>query len=289
MLVVNEKQCFTRDCCKQIKYIVKTYLNLWTENYAQLDEKQLLNAIINNETEKMQRIADILRINVCQMDCAYFFVCNKEEHNYELLKEAMATIKNFLTAYNNVFLTEIFDETIVVLANRSRDLIDKEIDMLLDEIKEQGLDMLAAVYNYVPTTLKVKQAYWQINDMKKYLPVVFPMRRMVTSGEIDFIVKTKERMECQASSKTAEDPIGQMIYNDNRKVDLMETLEVFLLDANMSIQKTAELMFTHQNTIKYRLKIIEKIFGYKLNKIPESYDLYVLAAKNRLSRAFFPK
>lgn len=289
MLVVNEKQCFTRDCCKQIKYIVKTYLNLWTENYAQLDEKQLLNAIINNETEKMQRIADILRINVCQMDCAYFFVCNKEEHNYELLKEAMATIKNFLTAYNNVFLTEIFDETIVVLANRSMDLIDKEIDMLLHEIKEQGLDMLVAVYNYVPTTLKVKQAYWQINDMKKYLPVVFPMRRMVTSGEIDFIVKTREHLEHQTSSKTAENPIGQMIYDDKRKVDLMETLEVFLLDANMSIQKTAELMFTHQNTIKYRLKIIEKIFGYKLTKIPESYDLYVLAATNRLSRVFFPK
>ena len=286
MLVVKEKQSFTLDSCKQIKYVVKTYLNLWPENYAQLDAKQLLSAIINNETEKMRRIADILRIDVRQMDCAYFFVCDKEEHDYDRLKKAKMTIQSFLSAYNNVFLTEIFDESVVVLANRNRELIDKEIDMLLDDIKEEGLEMRVAVYNYVPTTLKVKQAYWQINEMKKYLPIVFPMRRMVTSGEIDFIVKTKERFEYQASSGTVGNSASQMLYDDKRKVDLMETMEVFLLDANMSIQKTAELMFTHQNTIKYRLKAIEKSLGYRLTKIPESYDLYMLAAINRLNRAF---
>ena len=289
MLVVKENQPLTLDCCKQIKYVVKTYLNLWTENYAQLDAKQLLSAIINNETEKMHRIADILKIDVRQMDCAYFFVCDKQEHNYDLLKKAKTTIQNSLSAYDNVFLTEIFDESIVVLANRSKELIDNEIDMLLDEIKEQGLDMRVAAYNYVPTTLKVKQAYWQINEMKMYLPIIFPMRRIVTSGEIEFIVKAKERFDYQVSSGTVENVTSQMLYDDKRKVDLLETLEVFLLDANMSVQKTAELMFTHQNTIKYRLKNIEKILGYKLTKIPESYELYMLAATNRLSRALLEK
>lgn len=285
MLVVKERNGFTHDCCKQIKYVVKTYLNLWTENYAQLDTKQLLSAIINNETEKMRRIADILKIDVRQMDCAYFFICDKGKHNYDLLKRAKMTIQNFLSVYKNVFLTEIFDETIVVMANRNKELIDDEIDMLLNEIKDDGIEMRVAVYNSVPNTLKVKQAYWQIHEMKKYLDIVFPMRRMVTSGEIDFIVKTKERFEDQASSGIIENSSIQMLYDEKRKLDLMETLEVYLLDANMSIQKTAELMFTHQNTIKYRLKSVEKALGYKLTKIPESYELYMLAATTRLNRA----
>ena len=75
------------------------------------------------------------------------------------------------------------------------------------------------------------------------------------------------------------------LFTDKRQADLLETMEVFLLDGNMSVAKTAELMFTHKNTIQYRIKSLEGILGHKLTRIPEVYNLYTLAAINRLNKA----
>lgn len=61
MLVVKEKGALTQERCKQIKYVIKTYINLWTENYGQLDTKQLVSSIINDEPEKMRHIKCLKR------------------------------------------------------------------------------------------------------------------------------------------------------------------------------------------------------------------------------------
>ena len=82
MLVVKEKGSLTQESCKQIKYIIKTYINLWTENYGQLDTKQLVSSIINDEPEKMRHIANAIKINVDNLSCAYFFYLKDGSHEF---------------------------------------------------------------------------------------------------------------------------------------------------------------------------------------------------------------
>ena len=64
--------------------------------------------------------------------------------------------------------------------------------------------------------------------------------------------------------------------------DAVRTLSVYLLDADMSVTKTAEKLFIHKNTVKYRLKIISDMLGFKVDKMPESIYLYQALAINRL-------
>jgi len=54
-------------------------------------------------------------------------------------------------------------------------------------------------------------------------------------------------------------------YDIKKKSNLLETLEVFL-DNNGSVTKTALEIYTHPNTIKYRLKRIEEIMGENIFK-----------------------
>jgi len=42
------------------------------------------------------------------------------------------------------------------------------------------------------------------------------------------------------------------------------------------------LMFVHKNTIKYRIKKLSERFNFKINKMPETYDLYKAVAIRRL-------
>ena len=285
MLIVKEKDDLTVESSKQIKYVVKTYLNLWTENYAQVDTKQLVSAIINNEPEKMRRIADILKISVERMECVYFFYSDTFSHNYYELTKAKMMIQDYVSAYKNNFLVDIFDETVVVMADRKLELSDEDLQELLNELEENALKARVVIYNPTTTTKKVQEAYRQLQSFKKYVPIVFPKKSVITGGEIAFVGQTKELFDTQSYSSTLEDIMKLQLFTDKRQADLLETMEVFLLDGNMSVAKTAELMFTHKNTIQYRIKSLEGILGHKLTRIPEVYNLYTLAAINRLNKA----
>ena len=130
LVIVKEKNNLTVDCCKQIKYILTTYINLWAENYGQLDTKQLVSAIINDEPEKMRRIGDILHLDVESLSCVYFFYSEDDDRDYEHLKQVKNLVKDYIFAYKNNFLVDIFDETIVVFADRTRERIDSDLSGL---------------------------------------------------------------------------------------------------------------------------------------------------------------
>lgn len=194
-------------------------------------------------------------------------------------------IQDYVSAYKNNFLVDIFDETVVVMADRKLELSDEDLQELLNELEENALKARVVIYNPTTTTKKVQEAYRQLQSFKKYVPIVFPKKSVITGGEIAFVGQAKELFDTQSYSSTLEDIMKLQLFTDKRQADLLETMEVFLLDGNMSVAKTAELMFTHKNTIQYRIKSLEGILGHKLTRIPEVYNLYTLAAINRLNKA----
>ena len=65
---------------------------------------------------------------------------------------------------------------------------------------------------------------------------------------------------------------------------LLETLECYLLDARMHVTLTAEKMFLHKNTVKYRLQRIADRLGFVPGELPESMPLFTACALGRLLR-----
>lgn len=285
LVIVKEKNNLTVDCCKQIKYILTTYINLWAENYGQLDTKQLVSAIINDEPEKMRRIGDILHLDVESLSCVYFFYSEDDDRDYEHLKQVKNLVKNYIFAYKNNFLVDIFDETIVVFADRTRERIDSDLFGLLQELEQKGFRYRVVSDVVANTTHSVKKSYWLYQQCRKYTPIIFPYKRVVTGAEIAFIHRVKTLFNQHSTVPIFAEELSNELFTEKRELELTNTLETFLLDGDMSITKTAELMFVHKNTIKYRIKCIEEILGYKISKMPVSYDLYIGAALNRINRS----
>src|SRR5690625_1290933 len=57
-----------------------------------------------------------------------------------------------------------------------------------------------------------------------------------------------------------EDSINELINDNDREIDFIETLDVYL-NHNQSIQRASEQLFIHRHTLRYRLNQIEKITG----------------------------
>ncbi|MBE5971577.1 MAG: PucR family transcriptional regulator [Lachnoclostridium sp.] len=75
-------------------------------------------------------------------------------------------------------------------------------------------------------------------------------------------------------------PIFEGILDEIQNQELIETLMKYF-DNGASLDKTAESMFTHKNTIKYRLNRIQEKTGLSLRQPDENFQLYlaVLALK----------
>ena len=65
----------------------------------------------------------------------------------------------------------------------------------------------------------------------------------------------------------------------------LDTLEVYLLDAQCSYQRAGELLFLHKNTVKYRLNRCSDLVGYHIGDFPDSLPLYHAVAVRRLLRS----
>ena len=108
-------------------------------------------------------------------------------------------------------------------------------------------------------------AFQLINKTEAFVQFIFPYRRSFTKFELALAAN------CVSICMNENDGSIKRNYldlirpfsegHDNKSRQLMETLEVFILDAGLSSSKAAKLMNVHVNTVQYRLKRIREILG----------------------------
>ena len=72
------------------------------------------------------------------------------------------------------------------------------------------------------------------------------------------------------------------LQKNNEELSVAETLGVYLLDTGCSVTKTASILYLHVNTVKYRIGRISDIIGYRPDKMPENFSLFLAVALYRL-------
>ncbi len=104
-------------------------------------------------------------------------------------------------------------------------------------------------------------AYQLINEAWPFIQYIFPHQNIFTKYElalasncINISIRSdsvkKNYMDLIAPFKAAREGKGKQ---------LLETLEIFVLDAGLNTSKTAKMMNIHTNTVQYRLKRIREI------------------------------
>ena len=104
-------------------------------------------------------------------------------------------------------------------------------------------------------------AYQLINEAWPFIRYIFPHQHIFSKYElalasncINISIKSdsvkKNYMDLIAPFKAAKEGKGKQ---------LLETLEIFVLDAGMNTSRTAKMMSIHTNTVQYRLKRIREL------------------------------
>lgn len=77
--------------------------------------------------------------------------------------------------------------------------------------------------------------------------------------------------------------LGELHKHDNEELSLISILESFA-ENQFEVTRTAEALFLHRNTLRYRLNKIENIMGRSLNDSHTRFDIMAALKIKRLHK-----
>ena len=153
----------------------------------------------------------------------------------------------------------------------------------LNEIASQAGEDVAAKLEGMTIAVGVGNAYPKISDLRKSLKEAeqaLKIAKLPGSGKniyfynelgvYSLLLNSKEQ---QVLENYYRDVLGKLLeYDRINASELTATLEAFL-NENCNITATADRMFVHRNTLKYRMNKIQEIAGYDLRKLKDMVKL----------------
>ena len=126
-----------------------------------------------------------------------------------------------------------------------------------------------------------KQAQAQVDDSVTLAKKIYPHESTFNFWQLSLAEKCRNML-------MARDPSELQTYQSmldpiKNSEDLIETLAVYLIDADSQLNKTAELTFLHRNTVIYRLNKAKELLGNDFSHMPYKYELYFALALARVT------
>lgn len=283
LFVLKEGTPLSETLTGQILDVVRLGINIWGQQHSEVAIHELVHAILQDEPMKMRRLADIFHIRVEDIH-EMWIVSGEESDSSACLKREADSLKIFAENCADTVITDIYDGKMLLFLSDPCSLKEaqQQIAGLLEQIGRADGTMTLTRCNGLCNTSEVRNAYLCHKEYLADSCRVFSKRRYFQIGEIEFV------RNCRQLIGQGEEEIRQCmeclkgLQTDHEEQNLLETLTVYILDGGFSVTKTAELLYVHKNTVKYRLQRIADILGYRPDKMPEGIKVYQAAAVYRL-------
>lgn len=286
MLLIRENAALPDTSIKQAQEIVQLFVTIWSQEHGNIQIDQLIAAILNDEPVKMRRLADILHVNVSGIHCMYMVTAAKQS----LISDAwMQNLQDCCEAilkehYHTLMITR--KNTYVLIFAGAERITENEAlipSILIEELKVKNFSTIVCGSTYLENTAQVRSAYITICDYMEAGRIVYPSQPWLPLQKIQYA------KECQKLINMGEEKVEEILSiltiqsaEKLQQDELLQTLCVYLLDADMSMQRTSELLFLHKNTIKYRIRQLKQLLHSPITTMPDTVVLYQACALYRI-------
>ena len=162
-------------------------------------------------------------------------------------------------------------------------LLESCAQSILDTLKGMGLkDVRLTMLDYKFTTSDVRRAFSIWNQSEATARTVFPLLEIFHESEIELARQCNEIIRLGEASITSATGCLDALEEHHNSEEMLKTLEVYFLDADLSMQKTSEILGVHKNTIKYRINMVCDALGQQVGNPVTSARLTTALAIRRL-------
>lgn len=272
-----------RDLVLQTVEVVRLAVSLWGSRHEEVRISELVRAILRDEPLKMRRLADLFHIDVASIHSMWLLrIENGQKSRYE--GQALAYMQEALSHRCDTVIADVYEGYVVAFMawhDRGEDVLHLS-SALMEQLRKAGIQAALTRCHSLADTADVRRAFLLNHNYIDDARSIWPTRQNYSLEEIEFACR------CRKTVDESEEVLAKALrplkilddYGDGK--ELQKTLQVYLLDADSSVTRCAELLFLHKNTIKYRLGRIGACLGYRADKEPEKFYLYEAAVLSRL-------
>ena len=136
--------------------------------------------------------------------------------------------------------------------------------------------------NNTPEMQSARDSYQLIEKYFDTARVIYPERSIFDSYDMRFAERLRLIISNAGTALSRYLYTLEPIRQGGHYEMLLETLAVYLLDAESNSQQAADLLNVHKNTIRYRMKQIQECFTCDITQMPLASELYDAVALQRL-------
>lgn len=213
-----------------------------------------------------------------------------EEYAKKIKLKMLAVTEEAIASYTRSHIvTSRSDSCIAVVSLPSRGKDKKTDKWLLDVVGQLQLHLKAEL-DEISVSLAASRPYWRLLDVRLGYQEACELMKISRIVGGPGQVGTKDKLDtyrlfyhCGSQGEMEEfccRLLGSLVQADaDSRTDLTHTLRLYL-ESGASMKKTAQSLFIHENTLRYRLKKIERITGLDLkdpnNRFKLALALHIL-------------
>lgn len=274
---------------QQAVEVIELYLNVWNQEIDYEETDALISAILNDQIEERDRIAARMHTNLSQIHTMWILRqtgVSDGTTGGSRRQSHLRMLQQFLKEHHKLVVVDQYEENLVAFLDES--MFEESEVMLANEFIKQlepdHIHIRGVVCQGLINPAQIRASYLISNENLQTAPLIYRAKSIFTLGEIHFAARCREILAQGESAVEERLHCFDKMQNLLDREDLLQTLSVYLLDADSSTQKTGALLFLHRNTVKYRLAKIRSAFGHELTRMPELLELYLGVALRRLLR-----
>lgn len=281
LYLLKENEPLDSELLRQTVELVQLAVNIWGQQQTEEVITELVRAIMQDEPFKMRRLAAMFHIDVVSIQSMWII----QDEQMDLRGGSVAvleTVRDFLAPYCKTVVADLYEQALVVLMDGPKSLAETEnlSELLLEKIG--GDDTVLTMCNHLKDTTAVRKAYLTNQRYLRDARKIYPVRRIFGMPEIRFAENCRKIVGMGEEALLLHMEVLGGLRQMTDGPELCRTLGVYLLDADTGVTRTAEFLYLHKNTVKYRLQKIMDCFGYRVGRMPESFAAYSAVALERL-------
>ncbi|MDR1638101.1 MAG: PucR family transcriptional regulator ligand-binding domain-containing protein [Clostridiales bacterium] len=288
LLLLKYDEAIADFVAEQITEVVKICLNLWSQSYGEHVLPELVQAILKDEPFKMRRIAETFKIDVKSMNTMLVITpAGISPEHRKIASTAISLAKAEFSPCCKSFVADMYEGGVVAFMSAPLALGMPDLAESLDSaLVGMGIHATIMYYVNMRDTKQVRRAYLMEQASKETAMCIYPGKRVFTFADIEFASQIRTLiLQGEEAAKNSMEVLDALYEGPRLSAELTDTLSVYLLDANSSLERCAKKMFLHLNTIKYRINKISELLQFKVGRMPETLSLYTAVAVKRALQA----
>lgn len=283
LLLIKAGMPFDAATLGQVMDATRICINIWGRRHGEIAIHELVRAILQDEPLKMHRLAEIFRVDVASLHEMWIVQSDLEDAK-QRFQALLPAFRECFVGFSGSLIMDIYGGRLLIFLGtpQTQQEAERLSAAVLKTAAAELSDAVLCRCSGLQNTADVRTAYLGFRESLADAMRIYPRRRVYTSGDIRF------SKDCRLAIRGGEAAIAAClrpispVQTDNEEPNLTETLCAYLLDGEQSVTRTAELLFVHKNTVKYRTHRISNLLGYRVDKMPELLDLYKACAVQRL-------